>query len=58
MPLLTCRISVGIVAIGAARIYRGLVDHAASSHHDAPESFECRDEQQPETGEVKDGDVV
>ena len=60
MPLLTCRISVVIVAIGASRIYRGLVDHATLSHREAQASFECCDERQPEEGDVdvKDSDIV
>jgi hypothetical protein len=58
MPLLTCYISVVIVATGAARIYRGLVERAASSHREAQASFECCDERQREAGDVKDGDIV
>lgn len=58
MPLLTCCISVVIVAIGASRIYRGLVIHAGFNHVDAQESSESWGERQPEAGEEKDSDVV
>lgn len=47
-----------IVAIGASRIYRGLVDHPSFSHRDAQASSKCWDELQPEAREVKDGDIV
>ena len=58
MPLLTCYVSVVIVATGAARIYRGLLERAASSHREAQASFECCDERQREAGDVKDGNIV
>jgi hypothetical protein len=58
VPLLTYRISVVIVSIGAARIYRGLVEHAASRHHVVQTPFKCCDEQHPETEEAKDGHIV
>ena len=48
---LTCCVSVVIVAIGASRIYRGLVDHR-HRHGEARASW---DELQPEAG---DGDIV
>jgi hypothetical protein len=51
-------ISVIIVAIGASRIYRGLVDHSVSSHQEAQESPECWGGRQPESEEVKDSDIV
>ena len=58
VPLLTCYISVVIVAIGASRIYRGLVDHAALSHGDAQAPSESWGERQPEAGDVKDSAIV
>ena len=57
ISLLTCYISVIIVAIGASRIYRGLVD-SASNHREAQASSKCCDELQPEVVEVKDNDIV
>lgn len=56
--LSTCFISVVIVAIGASRIYRGLVDHPSFSHRAAQGSSKCWDGLQPGAGEVKDSDIV
>ena len=50
-------ISVTIVAIGASRIYRGLVDHPVSIPR-GEASSECWGERQPESGEVKDSNIV
>jgi hypothetical protein len=58
ISLLTCCISVVIVAIGASRIYRGLVDHPSFSYREARASSKSRDELQPRAGEVKDRDIV
>jgi hypothetical protein len=54
ISLLTCCISVVIVAIGASRIYRELVDHPSFSHREAQASSKCWDGLQP----VRDGDIV
>jgi hypothetical protein len=56
--LLTYCISVVIVAIGASRIYRGLVDHPSFSHREAQAPSKCWDGLQPGAGEVKDSDIV
>jgi hypothetical protein len=61
ISLLTCCISAVIVAIGASRIYRGLVDHTSLSHREAQASSKSWGELQPEAGdrgEVKDSDIV
>jgi hypothetical protein len=58
ISLLTCCISVVIVAIGASRIYRGLVDHPSLSHREAQASSKCWGGLKPEAGEVKDSDIV
>jgi hypothetical protein len=58
ISLLTCCISVVIVAIGASRIYRGLVEHPSFSHREARASSKSWDELQPEVGEVKDSHIV
>lgn len=57
ISLLTC-ISVVTVAIGASRIYRGLVNHSSFSHREAQASSKCWVGLQPEAGEVKDSDIV
>ena len=58
ISLLTCCISVVIVAIGASRIYRGLVDHPSFSHREARASSKSWGELQPKAEEVKDRDIV
>jgi len=50
-------ISVVTVAIGASRIYRGLVDHPSFTHREAQASSKCRDGLQTEA-EVKESDIV
>jgi len=47
-----------IVAIGASRIYRGLVDHTALSHREAQAPSKFWDELQLEAGKVKDSDII
>lgn len=63
ISLLTYCIKVVIVAIGASRIYRRLVDHPAFSRREVQSSSKSWGELQLEAGEVKevvvkDNDIV